>query len=135
MFVYSLIAELKYVDESKINGIRLADILTVDGPVVPKGNPPFVGEVDLGAPAEIVLVIAGNVGVVEQSRAGVLGLVGVGDERLERRIDPVAHGGFSKIYVATFYRIDPIGLSRKKNGSQLPLEAQLAKHVACNDVR
>jgi hypothetical protein len=59
---------LKYVDESEINGVGLADILTADGSVVPKGNPPFVGEVDLGAPAEIVLVIAGNVGVVAQSR-------------------------------------------------------------------
>src|SRR6266852_6414151 len=97
MSVYSLIAELKYVDESEINGVGLADILTVDGSVVPKGNPPFVGEIDLGAPAEIVLVIAWNVGVVEQSRAGVLGLVGVGDERLERRIQPVAHRRLSKI--------------------------------------
>src|SRR5882724_3529038 len=126
---------LKYVDESEVNGVGLADILTADGSVVPKGNPPFVGEVDLGAPAEIVLVIAGNVGVVAQSRAGVLGLVGVGDERLERRIDPVAHGDFGKIYVATFYRVDPIVLSRKNTGPECPVEAQLAKLVVGNDVR
>src|SRR5882757_1456817 len=126
---------LKYVDESEINGVGLADILTADGSVVPKGNPPFVGEVDLGAPAEIVLVIAGNVGVVAQSRAGVLGLVGVGDERLERRIQPVAHRRLSKIYVATFYRVDSIVLSRKDTRSERAVEAQLAKLVVGNDVR
>src|SRR5882672_3345027 len=126
---------LKYVDESEINGVGLADILTVDGAVVPKGDPSFVGEVNLGASAEIVLVIAGNVGVVEQNRAGVLGLVGVGDERLERRIQPVAHRRLSKIEVATFYRPDSIVLSRKDTRSECAVEAPAAQLVIGDDVR